>query len=78
MGYGMSNMVIKLLLKLRILSFLRQPRFSILKIRLSFRSSTSKFGSSSKFSIVSIRFLLKISTRRCRNEGNLLISLILL
>ena len=78
MGYGMSNMVIKLLLKLRILSFLRQPRFSILKIRLSFRSSTSKFGNSSKFSIVSIRFLLKISTRRCRNEGNLLISLILL
>ena len=67
---GKLSTVIKLLLRLRMRRFLRPLRFSILRILLSLRSSTSKFGSySSRFSIVSMKFLLRISTLRCWKVG---------
>lgn len=73
-AWGRSSTVIKLLLKLRILSFWRPLKFSIFRILLSFRSSTSKLGKTSRFSIVSMEFLLKIRTRRCWKDAIFVIS----
>ena len=70
----MLRAVIKLFDRLRMRNFFRADRFSIFRIRLSFRSSTSRFGSESIFSMVSMKFLLRISTLRLWSVGSLLIS----
>ena len=75
---GRSRAVIKLLDRLRILRLCRLLRFSIFRILLSCRSRTSRLGSSSKFSIVLMKFLLSIITRRFEEGGNWLSSYSLL